>query len=62
MVRYFALSECNGLWDYLKKSEEHMLKEVVKEYFIMEKEEKISMAEEMKPSRRENVYMEISLN
>ena len=36
-----VLSECNGLWDYLEKSEEEpMLKEVVKEDFMVEKEGK----------------------
>ena len=35
-----ALSGCNGLWDYLEKSEEPMLKEVVKEDFMVEKERK----------------------
>ena len=30
------LSECNGLWDYLDKSEEPLLKEVGNEDFIME--------------------------
>ena len=34
------LSKSNGLWDYLEKSEEPMLKEVVKENFMMEKERK----------------------
>ena len=34
-----VLSECNGLWDYLEKSEP-MLKEVVKEDFMVEKEGK----------------------
>ena len=32
-----VLSECNGLLDYLEKSKEPMLKEVVKENFRMEK-------------------------
>ena len=32
------LSECNGLWDYLDKSEEPLLKEVGSDDFIMEKE------------------------
>ena len=36
----WVLSECNGLLDYLGKSNEPMLKEVVKENFIMEKEGK----------------------
>ena len=35
-----VLSECNRLWDYLEKSKEPMLKEVVKEDFIMQKEGK----------------------
>ena len=35
-----VLSECNKLWDYLEKSEEPMLKEVVKEDFMMQKEGK----------------------
>ena len=35
-----VLSECNRLWDYLEKSEGPMLKEVVKENFLVEKEEK----------------------
>ena len=35
-----VLSKCNGLWDYLEKSKESLLKEVVKDEFIMEKEEK----------------------
>ena len=35
-----VLSECNGPLDYLEKSKEPMLKEVVKEDFIMEKEGK----------------------
>ena len=30
-------SECNGLWDYLEKPKEPMLKEVFKEDFIIEK-------------------------
>ena len=34
------LSKSNELWDYLEKSEEPMLKEVVKENFMMEKERK----------------------
>ena len=36
----FVLSECSGLWNYLGKSEEPVLKEVVKEDFMMEKEGK----------------------
>ena len=35
-----ALSEFIGLWDYLEKSEEPMLKDVVKEDFMMKKEGK----------------------
>ena len=35
----FVLSGCSGLWDYLEKSKEPMLKEVVKKDFIMEEEE-----------------------
>ena len=35
-----VLSECNGSWDYLEKSKETLLMEVVKEDFIMEKEER----------------------
>ena len=38
-VKDFVLSEYNGLCNYLEKSEEPMLKKVVKGYFIMEKEE-----------------------
>lgn len=33
-----VLRECNGLWGYLEKSKEPMLKEVVKKDFVMEKE------------------------
>ena len=33
-----VLSECNGLWDYLEKSEEPTLKKVVKDDFMVEKE------------------------
>ena len=36
----YALSECNGMWDCLGKSKEPMLKEVVKEGYMMEKEGK----------------------
>ena len=39
-VKDYALSECNGMWDYLGKSKEPMLKEVVKEGCMMEKEVK----------------------
>ena len=36
----WVLRECNGLSDYLEKSEERMLKEIVKENLMMEKEGK----------------------
>ena len=39
-VKCFVLSEWNGLWSYLEKSEEVMLKEGLKKDFIMEKEGK----------------------
>ena len=35
-----VLSECNGLWNYLEKSEKPLLKEGVKEDFMMGKEGK----------------------
>ena len=37
-ARDCVLSKCNRLWDYLEKSKEPMLKVVVKEDFMMEKE------------------------
>ena len=36
----YVLSECNGLWDNLEKSEQPMLKGEVKKEFMMEKEGK----------------------
>ena len=38
LAKHCVMSECNGLWGYLEKSKEPMLKEVVKEDFLMEKE------------------------
>ena len=35
-----VLNECNGLWNYLEKSEKPLLKEGVKEDFMMDKEGK----------------------
>ena len=35
-VKDCTISESNGLWDYLEKSEEAILKEVVKEDFMVE--------------------------
>ena len=62
----YVLSKCNGPWDYLAKLEEPMLKEVVKEDFMVEKEERKGMVEgikkEIKPTGRKKVYMESSLN
>ena len=66
LAKYCALSECNGLWDYLDKSKESMLKEVVKEDFIMEKEGKKEYdrrtKKRMKPTGRKKDYMESSLD
>ena len=66
LAKYCALSECNGLWDYLDKSKEPMLKEVVKEDFIMEKEGKKEYdrrtKKRMKPTGRKKDYMESSLD
>ena len=60
-----VLSECNRLWDYLEKSKEPVLKEVVKEDFIMEKEGKKEYdrrtKKRMKPTGRKKAYMESSL-
>ena len=46
-VKYCVLSEWNGLWSYFEKSEEAILKEVLKEDFIMEKrgKERVSLNE-----------------
>ena len=38
-----VLSECNGLSDYLEKSEEPMLKEVVNEDFMIEEQRKMEL-------------------
>ena len=61
-----VLSECHGLWDYLEKSKEPMLKGVVKEDFIMEKEGKKEYDKRtknrMKPTGRKKAYIEISLS
>ena len=61
-----VLSECNGLWDYLEKSKEPMLKEAVKEDFIIEKEGKKEydriLKQRMKPTGRKKAYLESFLN
>ena len=61
-----VLSECNELWDYLEKSKEPMLKEAVKEDFIIEKEGKKEfdriLKQRMKPTGRKKAYLESFLN
>ena len=44
-AKFCVLSQRNGLWDYLEISEEPTWKGVVKEDFMMEKEEKNTMKE-----------------
>ena len=60
------LSECNGLWDYLDKSEEPLLKEVGNEDFIMEKQGRKEYDRRTKKRNennwKEKAYMESSLN
>ena len=50
----WVLSKCNGSWDYLEKSEEPMLKAVVKEEFMVEKREGKSMLEGIKKRNKTN--------
>ena len=58
----FVQSECNGLWDYLEKSEETILKEVVKEDFIVEKEGKKEEYDRRTKERNETNWKEKSLH
>ena len=56
-----VLSECNGLCHHLEKSEEPMLKEVVKENFMIEKEGKKEYDRRTK-ERNETNWKEKSLH
>ena len=47
----WVLSKCNGSWDYLKKSEEPMLKAVVKEEVMVEKERRKEYARRNKEAK-----------
>ena len=49
-----VLSKCNGPCDYLEKSEEPMLKEVIKEDFMVEKERRKEYARRNKERNKTN--------
>ena len=49
-----VLSQCNGPWDYLEKSEEYMLKEVVKDDFMVEKRGRKEYARRNKERNKTN--------
>ena len=50
----YVLSKCNGPWDYLAKSEEPMLKEAVKEHFMVDKERRKEYARRNKERIKTN--------
>ena len=50
----YVLSKCNEPWDYLAKSEEPMLKEAVKEHFIVEKGRREEYARRNKERNKTN--------
>ena len=66
LVKDCVLSKCNKLWDYLEKSEEPMLKEVVYKDFMVGKERKKENDKKTKERNETNwrrkAYIESFLN